>query len=95
MEIHKYYIFENSGKPLGFFGDFDAVGEDYHRIIRKTDKEYRDLVIKNGSLVGASFMGGRPAPPPFVHLMRSGKKIPGGFNQLLDDDFDMERLWYL
>ncbi|MDP6154728.1 MAG: FAD-dependent oxidoreductase [Candidatus Thermoplasmatota archaeon] len=85
------YLFD---VPLGFFGDFDTPGEDYDRVTRKTDDGYRELVIKNNRLVGASFMGGRPSPPPFLHLMKSGKKIRGGFRQLLDDDFDIERLWY-
>ena len=86
------YLFD---VPLGFFRNFDAQGEDYDRLIRKTDEGYRELVIKNDRLVGASFMGGRPFPAPFIHMMKSGKKIPGGFRQLLDDDFDLERLWYL
>ncbi len=87
------YLF---GVPLGFFGDFDAYGEGYERLIRKTDDSgYGELVIGNGRLVGASFLGGRPFPPPFIHLMRSGKTIPGGFGQLLKDGFDMEGLWYI
>jgi len=86
------YLF---GVPLGFFGDFDADEKKYDRVIKKTDDGYKEIVIENGRLVGASFMGGRPFPPAFIHLMKTGKKIPGGLEELLDDGFDLESLWYI
>ena len=81
--------------PVGLFGEYDAPAEGHERLVRETGSGYRELVLREGQLVGASFLGGRPPPPPFFHLMCSGHEPPGGYEQLLDDDFDHESLWYL
>jgi len=81
--------------PLGFFGDYDASRGDHQRVVRETEEGYQELALKDGRLRGASFLGGRPWPPPFLHLMRTGRRPKGGYDQLLNDDFDLESLWYL
>ena len=82
--------------PLGFFGEFDASLKGYDRVFKESkDIGYRELVIKEGILVGGSFLGGRPFPPPFFHMMKTKKAPKGDYKNLLNDDFDFESLWYL
>ena len=88
------------GTPLGFFGSFDAPKEGHERIVRETDDSYREFVLskEDGRIVGASFLGGRPFPPPLLRLMermRDGEHIDLDPASLLDDSFDQESLWYL
>jgi len=81
--------------PLGFFGNFDAPWEGHERVVKENEDGYRELMLKDDTLVSASFLGGRPEPVPFLHLLETGRAPPGGMTPLLDDDFDMESLWYL
>ncbi len=81
--------------PYGFFGRYDAAGPGISRKTRVTEDSYRELVLEDGAVVGASFMGGRPEPTPFLYFLRSGGNFPGDPKELLKDDFDFEQLWYL
>ena len=90
-----YYHTHLFGIPLGFFGSFDAPEEGHQRIIKETDDSYRELVLKDGKLIGASFLGGRSFPPPLLRLMRTGRVDGFDPKDLLDDSFDQESLWYL
>ena len=90
-----YYHSHLFGKPLGFFGDYDAPEEGHTRLVKETGDHYRELVLRDGKLVGASFFGKRPWPAPFIHLMTTKKTPPGGFEALLEEDYDFEGLWYL
>lgn len=90
-----YYHTHLFDMPLGFFGSFNAQEEGHERIITETDDGYRELVLKNGKIVGASFFGGRPFPPPFLRLMKLGKMADVDPKELLEDTFDQESLWYL
>jgi NADPH-dependent 2,4-dienoyl-CoA reductase/sulfur reductase-like enzyme len=86
--------------PLGFFGSFDAPEEGHERIVRQTDDGYREIVLskENGRIMGASFLGGRPVPPPRIRIMkkmRDGEKLYLDPKLLLEDTFDQESLWYL
>ena len=93
--VPSYFHTQLFDVPLGFFGSFDAPEEGYRRVVREDEDGYRELVLKDDTLVGASFLGGRPEPPPFLHLLETGRALPGDMARLLDDDFDMENLWYL
>ena len=86
------YLF---GKSFGFFGFFDASEDAHHRIVSETEDSYRELVLKDGKIVGASFLGGRPFPPPFMRLMRTGEMNGLDPRDLLEDTFDQESLWYV
>ena len=89
-----YYHTHLFGRPIGFFGFFDATEEGHERIVRATEDSYRELVLKDGMLIGASFLGGRPFPPPLLRLMRKGWPVDVDPRVLFDETFDLESLWY-
>ena len=75
-------------------GQVDPEGEGFEVRVREAPEAgiYKKIVIRNGSLAGAVWMGTRKGAAEITRLAASGKNIDQWKADLLQDDFDFSNL---
>jgi nitrite reductase (NADH) large subunit len=69
-------------------------GEGFEVLVREAAETgiYKKIVLKNGTLAGAVWMGTRKGAVEITRLAASGKNIDKWKASLLEDDFDFSSL---
>lgn len=83
-----------AGVSVTSVGQVDPEGEGFEVRVREAPEAgiYKKIVIRNGSLAGAVWMGTRKGAAEITRLAASGKNIDQWKADLLQDDFDFSNL---
>ncbi len=97
-KIYRGTVPSNQLKVAGVFvtsvGQVNPEGEGFEVRVREAPETgiYKKIVIKNGILTGAIWMGTRKGAAEITRLAASGQNIDKWTNTLLEDNFDFSSL---
>jgi nitrite reductase (NADH) large subunit len=83
-----------AGLHVTSVGLVNPEGEDYKEHSKTFHEEgiYKKVVVQDGALVGAIWMGTRKGTNEIVKAVTTRRKVEAGVESLLEDDFDFSRL---
>jgi NAD(P)H-nitrite reductase large subunit len=80
---------EICGIPTISMGITEPENQDYEVLIKEKDGEYKKIVIKDGRIIGAVFVGNIDRVGIYCGLIKEGMDVSGFKERLLDDDFGL------
>ena len=80
---------EICGIPTISMGITEPENQDYEVLIKEKEGEYKKIVIKDGRIIGAVFVGNIDRVGIYCGLIKEGINVSGFKERLLDDDFGL------
>jgi NAD(P)H-nitrite reductase large subunit len=80
---------EICGIPTISMGITEPENQDYEVLIKEKEGEYKKIVIKDGRIIGAVFVGNIDRVGIYCGLIKEGMDVSGFKERLLDDDFGL------
>jgi NAD(P)H-nitrite reductase large subunit len=80
---------EICGIPTISMGITEPENQDYEVLIKEKEGEYKKIVIKDGRIIGAVFVGNIDRVGIYCGLIKEGIDVSGFKERLLDDDFGL------